>query len=210
MRMKNSGKKLTVLLVIASLLSLTYLSIADAKIFAAKKSSVETIKVFDELDHLTIGDVKQIFEKYVNEIEKTGVSTKEVRSRLTRAFNALYASGITDDMTLKKLVSLVEAGVLGLPTLLQLNILCKITSFCLVGIEFDITLFTTGMVWFGAGLTKSYDSQVPIIPDQISVSMIGLVIGFTGDFEIYWSFPLGAIELKGWHMQGDTILIFAI
>jgi len=210
MRIFDLKNRVMFVLVVTSLVAMIFVPLVNANVLSLNKSIVKKDKYQDILASIKLGDVKQIFEKYIDEIEKAGVSTREIRSRLTRTFNALYADGITDDVTLKKLVSLVETGTLPLPGLLQLNILCKITSFCLVGIEFDITLFTTGMVWVGASLTKSYDSQVAIMPDQISVSMIGLVIGFTGDFDVYWSFPLGAIELKGWHMEGDTVLVFAI
>ena len=210
MRIFDLKNRVMFVLVVTSLVAMIFVPLVNANVLSLNKSIVKRDRYQDILASIKLGDVKQIFEKYIDEIEKAGVSTREVRSRLTRTFNALYADGITDDVTLKKLVSLVETGTLPLPGLLQLNILCKITSFCLVGIEFDITLFTTGMVWVGASLTKSYDSQVAIMPDQISVSMIGLVIGFTGDFDVYWSFPLGAIELKGWHMEGDTVLVFAI
>ena len=210
MRIFDLKNRVMFVLVVTSLVAMIFVPLVNANVLSLNKSIVKKDRYQDILASIKLGDVKQIFEKYIDEIEKAGVSTREVRSRLTRTFNALYADGITDDVTLKKLVSLVETGTLPLPGLLQLNILCKITSFCLVGIEFDITLFTTGMVWVGASLTKSYDSQVAIMPDQISVSMIGLVIGFTGDFDVYWSFPLGAIELKGWHMEGDTVLVFAI
>ena len=210
MKISDLKKNAMLILVVTSFVAMIFAPMVNASVFSLNKSVVEKDKKQDVLSSIKIGDIKQTFEKYVDEVEKAGISTKEVRLKIAKTFNTLYEHGIRDDDPLQKLVSLVESGALALPGLFQLNVLCKITSFCLVGVEFDITLFTTGMVWFGASLTKSYDSQVPIIPDQISLSLIGIVIGFNGDFDVYWSFPLGAIELKGWHMDGDTILVFAI
>ena len=210
MKIIGFRKKALFMVVVVSLVAMTFMPLVNADVVSLNKSAVRKTGKQDVLSSLRLGDVKQVFEKYIDELRAAGVSTVEVEKRVTKTFNMLYEQGLTDDTTLNELVSLVRSGVLNLPTLLQLNILCKITSFCLVGMESSFSLFTTGMVWFGASLTKSYDSQVAIMPDQISVSMIGLVIGFTGDFDVYWSFPLGAIELKGWHMEGDTVLVFAI
>ena len=175
MKIIGFRKKALFMVVVVSLVAMTFMPLVNADVVSLNKSAVRKTGKQDVLSSLRLGDVKQVFEKYIDELRAAGVSTVEVEKRVTKTFNMLYEQGLTDDTTLNELVSLVRSGVLNLPTLLQLNILCKITSFCLVGMESSFSLFTTGMVWFGASLTKSYDSQVPIMPDQISVSMLSLI-----------------------------------